>query len=383
MILTKLRAQACRFLDAELSKAVLTVPVGFGSLQRSALERSATQAGFEVVGLLSEPGAAVLSHGFRGQGGLLAVYDFGGGTFDFCTLEVTDTSFQVLCGGGDAWLGGDDLDNALAGYMADLFWNDTGVDLRTRAVEWQALVFACERAKRELSTKKEAEVRCDDLLFTKQGKRGLRYKITRKKFIELSRDLIDRSILITEKVLRQANVKVKEIDAVVLTGGTSLIPMVREAVSRFFGRAPVLGDPNLAVAKGAALRGAELSGDAVGGTPLGGRTLREVAGRTIGAAVQGEPIEVLFQRDTPLPAEVQRTFRTTEDGQTEMVVALYEESKSRIDQSRAIGHLRYKGLRAVPRGQARVDFTFVLDEDGILHVSAVVEGKQYDRSIKL
>jgi molecular chaperone DnaK len=383
MIMRELRARAGRFLGVEVSKVVLTVPVGFGSLQRSALELAASQAGLEVVGLLSEPGAAIIAHGFRGRHGLLAIYDFGGGTFDFCVLEVTDTTFQVLCGGGDTWLGGDDFDNALASYMADLFWNDTGVDLRTRTVEWQALVFACERAKRELSVKKETEVRCDDLLFTQQGRRGLRYKITRKKLAELTGDLVEKSILVTSKVLSQAGVKVKQVDAVVLTGGTCLVPAVREAVSKFFGKEGVLADPNLAVAKGAALRGAELSGEAVAGASLGGRTLREVAGRTIGAALQGGQPEVLFERSTPLPAEVRRTFHTTEDGQTEMVVSLYEETKERIDESRVIGHLRYKGLRPRPRGQGQVDFTFVLDRDGILHVSAVVEGKQYDRSIKL
>jgi molecular chaperone DnaK len=296
---------------------------------------------------------------------------------------VSDTAFQVLCAGGDTWLGGDDFDNVMAGYMADLFWNDTGVDLRTRAVEWQALLFACERAKRELSNKKEAEVRCDDLLFTQQGKRGLRYVITRKKFAELTQELVDKSVMIAEKVLSQAGLSPKKVDSVVLTGGTSLIPMVREAVSKFFGKAPILGDPNLAVAKGAALRGAEASGEAVAETSLGGRTLREAAGRTIGASVQGGPVEILFERSTQLPAEVKKAFHTTADGQTEMVIALFEEAKSRIDESRTIGHLRYRGLRPAPRGQSRVDFTFVLDEDGILHVSALVEGKQYDKSIKL
>jgi len=383
MILGKLRERACRFLDAEVSKAVFTVPVGFGTLQRSALELAARQAGLEVVNLLTEPSAAVLSHGFRGRRGLVAVYDFGGGTFDFCLLEVSETAFQVLCAGGDTWLGGDDFDNAMASHFADLFWNDTGVDLRTRAVEWQALIFACEKAKRELSSKKEAEVRCDDLLFTAKGKRGLRYKITRKEFVKLTRELVAKSIAIGQKVLSQAGVQPTKVDAVVLTGGTSLIPIVREAVTAFFKKKPVLGDPNLAVTKGAALRGAELGGEAVAGTSLGGRTLREVAGRTIGAGVQGGPVETLFERSTPVPAEVQRVFYTTLDGQTEMVIALYEESKSRIDESRTIGHLRYKGLRPARAGVGRVNFTFVLDEDGILHVSAIVEGKQYDKTIKL
>jgi molecular chaperone DnaK len=383
MILSKLRERACRFLNAEVSKAVFTVPVGFGTLQRSALELAARQAGLEVVGMLTEPSAGVLSHGFRGRRGLVGVYDFGGGTFDFCLLEISETAFQVLCAGGDPWLGGDDLDYALANELADNFWNDTAVDLRTRAVEWQRLIFGCERAKRELSSKKEAEIRLDDLLFTSQGKKGLRTKVSRKDFLRLIKPLIEKSLAVTDKVLGQAKIPPKKVDAVVLTGGTSLIPAVRDAVTEYFGKKPVIGDPNLAVAKGAALRGAELGGEAIAETSMGGRTLREVAGRTIGAGIRGKAAETLFDRNTPLPAEVRHTFHTTEDGQTEMVIALYEESKSRIDESRTIGHLRYKGLRPAPAGQGRVDFVFILDEDGMLHVSAMVEGKQFDKSIKL
>jgi molecular chaperone DnaK len=250
-------------------------------------------------------------------------------------------------------------------------------------VEWQALLFACEAAKRELSVKKEVEVRLDDLLFTAQGKRGLLYRVARKDFMKLTAPLAEKSIAIADKVLGQAGIRPQKVDAVVLTGGTSLIPMVRDAVSQFFGRKPVVGDPNLAVAKGAALRGAELSGEAIAETSMGGRTLREVAGRTIGAGIQGGRVETLFERSTPLPAEVRHTFYTQADNQTEMVIALYEEAKSRIDQSRTIGHLRYKGLRSAPAGKSRIDFTFLLDEDGILHVSALVEGKQYDKTIKL
>jgi len=383
MILRTLRERASRFLAAEVTKAVLTVPVGFGTLQRSALELAAQQAGLEVVGMLTEPGAGVLSHGFRGREGVVAVYDFGGGTFDFCLLEITETAFQVLCAGGDTWLGGDDFDQCIANHFADLFWKDTGVDLRTRTVEWQALLFACEQAKRDLSTKNSTEVRLEDILHTAKGKKSLQYKISRKEFVKLTSDLVDKSVNVMDRVLHQAGIQVKQVDSVVMTGGTSFIPSVRDAVTDYFGKKPVMGDPNLAVVKGAALRSAELSGEAVGETSMGGRTLREVAGRTIGVAQQDERVEVLFERSTPLPAEVHHVFYTIEDGQTEMVIALFEETKSRIDESRTIGHLRYRGLRPAPRGKRHIDFTFILDEDGILHISALVEGVQYDKTIKL
>lgn len=383
MILGKLRERACRFLGAEVSRAVFTVPVGFGTLQRSALELAARQAGLEVAGMLTEPSAGVLSHGFRGQRGLVAVYDFGGGTFDFCLLEISATAFQVLCAGGDPWLGGDDFDRVIAAHLADLFWKETGVDLRTRAVEWQALIFACERAKRELSSKKETEVRCDDLLFTAQGKRGLRYKVSRKDFVGLSSSLVEKATSIARQVMQQAGVQPRQVSEVVLIGGTSLIPAVRDAVTQLFGRKPVLGDPNLAVVKGAALRGAELSGDAMAGSSMGGRTLSEVAGRTIGFGPPGGRPDTLFERDTALPAEQRRTVRTQTDNQAELVLVLYEESKSRLDESRTIGTLRYRGIRPAPAGVGQVDLTFKLDTHGLLHVSAVVEGELHVTSVKL
>jgi len=383
MILGRLRERACRHLNAEVSKAVFAVPVGFGTLQRSALEVAARKAGLEPVGLITEPSAAVLAHGFRSQRGLVAVYDFGGGTFDFSILEVSETTFQVRCAGGDPWLGGDDFDNVMASELADRFWNETGVDLRNRAVEWQALLFACEQAKRILSVKSAAEVRVDNLLHTSKGTKGLRYKLTRKEFVKLITPLVEKSIGIADKVMSQAGIAPKQVDATVLTGGTSLIPTVRDAAAQFFGRKPIEGDPDLAVVRGASLRAAELKGEAVGETSMGGRTLKEVAGRTIGAGPKGGRVVTLFERDTPLPAEVFKAFYTQYDNQTEMVIGLYEESKSRIDESRTIGHLRYKGLKAAPAGQSRIDFTFFLDEDGILHVAAVVEGKEYTKSIRL
>jgi molecular chaperone DnaK len=383
LILGKLRERACRYLDAEVSKAVFAVPVGFGTLQRSALEVAARKAGLEPVGLVTEPSAAVLAHGFRSQRGVVVVYDFGGGTFDFSVLEVSETAFQVLCAGGDPWLGGDDFDNAMASNLADRFWKETGVDLRNRAVEWQALLFACEHAKRILSTKSAAEVRVDNLLHTSKGAKGLRYKLSRREFVKLVEPLIEKSITISKQVMQQAGISQKQVDGVVLTGGTSMIPAVRDAVSKCFKRKPAPGDPDLAVVRGASLRAAELSGEAISDTSMGGRTLKEVAGRTIGAGPKGGRVVTLFERDTPVPAEVFKAFYTQYDDQTEMVIGLYEESKSRVDESRTIGHLRYKGLRAAPAGQARIDFTFVLDEDGILHVTAVVEGKEYEKSIRL
>jgi molecular chaperone DnaK len=383
MILSKLRERACRHLGTDVSRAVFAVPVAFGSLQRSALELAAKQAGLQGVALLTEPSAALLAHGFRKRAGLVAVYDFGGGTFDFCVVEVSKTTFKVLCAGGDPWLGGDDFDNTLASLVADRFWKDSGVDLRDRAVEWQSLVFACEAAKRQLSVKTSALVQVDNLVHTAKGAKGLKYKIARKDFVSAVSDLIERSTRITTQVMSQAGISPRDVNAVVMTGGTSLIPAVREAVTQMFKRKPVAGDSELAVVRGAALRAAELAGEKMKATPMAGRRLQEVAGRTIGASIQEGVVETIFERDTQLPAEHKHIFRTVRDNQTDMVVTLYEGSKSRIDERHILGQLRYRGLRARPAGQNGISFTFILDEDGLLHVTAIVEGRTFDKTIRL
>lgn len=383
MILGKLRERACRYLDADVTKAVFAVPVAYGSLQRSALELAAKQAGLQGVALLTEPSAALLAHGFRGRRGMAAVYDFGGGTFDFCVVDITETAFRVVCAGGDPWLGGDDFDTALGTMVADRFWKDSGIDLRTRAVEWQALVHACEKTKRELSVEKAAFVEVENLVHTAQGAKGLKYKIARKDFVRSVEDLIDRSINITGQIMAQAGVDPKKVDQIVMTGGTSMIPAIRDAVTKLFGKKPLTGDSELAVVRGTALRAAELSGEAMGDTSMSGRTLREVAGRTIGVGTEGSGVVTIFERNTPLPAEVQHSFNTVRPNQTDMVVTLYEGAKSRVDERQVLGQLRYRGLRAAPAGKNKVDFTFILDEDGLLHVTAVVEGRVFDKTIKL
>ncbi len=188
---------------------------------------------------------------------------------------------------------------------------------------------------------------------------------------------------ITDQIMTQAGIDPKKVDQVVLTGGTSMIPAIRSAVTKLFDRKPLIGDPELAVVRGTALRAAELSGEVMGETSMAGRTLREVAGRTIGVGTEAGSVVTIFERDTPLPAEAEHIFRTERDNQTDMVVTLYEGSKSRIDERQVLGQLRYRGLHPRSLGESYVEFTFLLDEDGLLHVRAVVEGRVFDKTIKL
>lgn len=383
MILGSLRERACRFLNAEVSKVVLTIPIGFDTSQRSALELAARQAGLEVMGMIPEPSAGALYYGFRDLQAVIAIYDFGGGTFDFSLLEVNAKAFRVLCSGSDDWLGGDDFDQLLANQLADRFWKEAGVDIRHRAVEWQALIFACEKAKRDLSTKSTAEIKLNNLLFTAQGPKGLYSKISRKDFIRLTEPLIQRSLEIVDQVLKQAAMPVNKVDYVVMVGGTSLIPAVKTAVACYFGKTPLVSEPELAVVKGATIRAAEIFDAPIVDNYLLGRRLHDVVGRTIGVGEKNGSIERLFERYTPLPARAQRSFYTTTDGQTEMVILLYEDARQQIDEKRIVGQLHYSELPAAPAGQCRIDVLFTLDEKGSLQTSTSINGKYVATCLRL
>ena len=383
MILAELRERAEKYLEVPVRKAIFAVPVAYGSLQRTALEQAARQAGLQVGGMLTEPSAALLAHGFRGKAGMVAVYDFGGGTFDFCVVEVSATSFRVICAGGDPWLGGDDFDTKFASVVADKFWKEHGVDVRNRAVEWQRLLFAVERTKRKLSDSTAAPVHVPKLISTLEGEKSLEYTVSRVQFDQIVAELVAQSISVAKRVMEQGGVVPEQIDTVVMTGGTSLIPCVREAVTRFFGKEPMVGDSELAVVRGAALRAAELSGQSTASTSAGGRQLMEVAGRTIAISVDGADIDLLFERSTPLPAEVRKTFHTTRDNQTELGVVLYEVPTTKVDRRQVLGQLRYRGLEPGPAGGSKVDLVFHLDKDGVLHVSANIGGHVVERTIRV
>lgn len=382
-ILKVLRQRASEHLGREVRAAVLAAPVGFGSLQRSALEQAARQAGLQVKAIISEPTAAVLAQGFeKGWAGKVAVYDFGGGTFDFCVLDVSAASFNVLCSGGDPWLGGDDFDISLAEQLADAFERETTVDLRNRAVEWQKLLFAAEQAKRELSTHSATTVRCDDLILTHQGSKGLSSRVTLGTFEQLTAPLVERATNVTERVLHQAGLAPRAVDAVLMTGGTCLLPAVQHAVRRIFGKEPILSEPHLAVVRGAAVQAGSLSGTSVARAALRDRSVQEVVGRTIGAGVDGGPVETVFERDSSIPATKRIRFATLQGGQTQMVIRLYEQVTSRIDQSRPLGKVFLKGLRGLAAGKEFVDVTFTLSTNGVLAVNAVVDGRQYTETIR-
>lgn len=382
-IFAELRRRAAAHFGKELRDAVLAAPVAFGSLQRSALEQAARQAGFRVRGTVSEPTAAVMAQGFPPDWkGRVALYDFGGGTFDFSLLDVQPESYHALCSGGDPWLGGDDLDTALAGDLADAFERETKVDLRTRAVEWQRLIFAAERAKRTLSEEDSAEIAIAELINTEAGAQGLEAQVSREQFDALADPLVQRSLVVVERVLAEARVTPRSVDAVVMTGGTSLVPLVQRSVGEFFDRDPIISRPHLAVVQGAAVEGARLGGRAIADEALRGRKVRDVIGRTIGAAAGDAAAITIFARSTPLPARCVQRFATTTDGSRQLKILLFEQHTSRVDESKPLGTVMLRGLRGLPAGEEFVDVTFSMNERGVLAVNATVGNHHVDEKIQ-
>jgi molecular chaperone DnaK len=252
-----------RALGARIRRAALSVPVTFGREQLAALQRAALLAGLEVVGMTEEPVAGALAYG-HGQGAneIVAVYDFGGGTFDFTVMDVSRNAFRVIASSGDAWLGGDDFDLALAQWAADRFWRETKIELRQRVVEWQRLLLAAEDAKRRLTAEAATVIEVPGATLTPRPI-DLHVPVDRATFNELGRDLVTRSLEICQEGLTKADLEVRDVGSVVLTGGVTHIPLVRDAVSRFFEReVATLVNPDVAVAQGAAIHAARVTGRA-------------------------------------------------------------------------------------------------------------------------
>jgi molecular chaperone DnaK len=266
-ILASLRELAERVLGTEIREAVFSVPLAFDESRRAALRRAAQLAGLETIAQIEEPVAAAMAYGFgQGRKETIAVYDFGGGTFDFTLIEIEGDSVEVLSQAGDAWLGGDDFDLSLAGSVADAIWRATEIEIRDRAVEWQRLVMVCEQAKRDLSEVENTTMPLQGLVDHPRVA-NLRQPVTREQLEALCQEHVDRSIALCQQALGEAELEPGDVDQVVVSGGVSYIPFVREAVGELFGR-PIgmLVDPDRAICLGAGLRAAQIKGLSVRGT---------------------------------------------------------------------------------------------------------------------
>jgi molecular chaperone DnaK len=379
------RARA-EFGTGQLS-AVITVPANFNDSQREYTRVAGRIAGLEVLRIVNEPTAAALAFGFDGaKDGLVAVYDFGGGTFDISLVEIKGGVYRVLSTAGDAFLGGDDLDVALAGQLADKFRKTVRIDLRRSQAEWQRLLFATERAKCELADKEETEVVIREAGFAEKGAVDLRMKVTRTDLASVAYAFVERSIELMHRCIQAARVSSNEITDVILVGGTTRVPLVGAAVSEFFGRAARRDiDPMHAVALGAALHAALLTGAPIKTTqpatpayqsaeeaPTAPNVLLvDVLPHSIGIAVAGGGVEWILKANAVVPTEERRRFTTWRDDQQEMRFVLLQGDSPHAAENTRLGEFVVPGLRAAKAGAIEIEVFFEVDVNGILCVTAM------------
>jgi molecular chaperone DnaK len=369
-ILGDLKALAEAQLGAPVAACVVTVPANFSDGQREATRQAAEQAGMQVLRILNEPTAAALAYGMRGAiNQRVVVFDLGGGTFDCTALAIRDGLYEVLATGGDPYLGGDDIDQGIAEDLAMDFLHTHRLDPRTDPNAMGKLLMAAEQVKIRLSEHMEVEGTLKELAYGIGGAPlSLPFKYTRGQLERHVRPLVERALALTEQVLAEASITPQIIDEVLLVGGATRVPVVREAVAAVFGRRPRVDiDPMQVVAVGAAYQAHALtrpdSGHQVG-------LLMDVTSHALGIATAGGYSEVLIPKNTPIPAEGSRTFATAADDQTLVKLRVCQGSERRFDANNPIGELVLSGLPAAPRGKVQVEVSFLIDADGILQVSA-------------
>ena len=366
-VLQKLKQDAEAYLGEEIKQAVITVPAYFDSAQRTATKNAGEIAGLEVLRIIPEPTAAALAYGFdKKKEGLILVWDLGGGTFDVSILEIGEGVFEVKATAGDSHLGGDDWDERLMNYLADIFANEHGIDLRKDRQALQRLKEAAEKAKIELSSMLETEVNLPFISFhPDKGPLHLNVRITRAKFEELTRDLLERCERPFKQAIQDAGVKLSQIEEVILVGGATRMPMVQELVRKLTGKEPHKGvNPDEVVAVGAAIQAAVLTGktkDIV---------LLDVVPLSLGVETLGGVMTVLIPRNTTIPTRKSEIFTTAADGQTTVEIHVLQGERPLAKDNRSLGKFYLTGIPPAPRGVPQIEVTFDIDTNGILHVTA-------------
>ncbi len=386
-ILRALKRTAEQHLGGKVCKAVITVPANFNDAQRESTRIAGRIAGLDVIRIINEPAAAALAYAFgRGMAKTIAVYDFGGGSFDFTLLELRDNIFRVLATAGDIFLGGDDFDEALATAVANSFWKQSGIEIRNDVVEWQRLIFASEKVKRELSSRPQALLRVVRVANTARGSLDLSAKITRELFNSLCAQLVRRTFAVCDQALSDARLRPQDVDDVILAGGTTFIPLVRASVEQYFGKPPrVEVDPETAVALGAAIQAESLLAAAQPEPSARQAVLVDVLPHSISVVTPSGYVEQILHRNMPIPAEQTRTFATDEDGQREVRIRVVQGESARLQDNAPLGEMVVSGLRPAQRGEVRVQVCFEVDVNGILQLTAkdLDSGRVCKRSVKI
>ncbi|HVY23317.1 MAG TPA: molecular chaperone DnaK [Steroidobacteraceae bacterium] len=384
-VLMKMKKTAEDFLGETVTDAVITVPAYFNDSQRQATKDAGRIAGLNVKRIINEPTAAALAYGLDKQGGdrKIAVYDLGGGTFDVSIIEVADVDgerqFEVLATNGDTFLGGEDFDNRIIGYLADEFKKESGVDVRKDPLAVQRLKEAAEKAKIELSSSQQTEINLPYITADASGPKHLNIKLTRAKLESLVEDLVNKTVEPCRIALKDAGLSINEVSEVILVGGQTRMPLVQKVVKDFFGKEPRKDvNPDEAVAVGAAIQAGVLSGE------VKDVLLLDVTPLSLGIETLGSIMTKLIEKNTTIPTKASQVFSTADDNQSAVTIHVLQGERQRAADNKSLGQFNLEGIAPAPRGMPQIEVTFDIDANGILHVSAKDKntGKEQKITIK-